>query len=84
MKILCRKYDHGERSGAHRERSDRSKTKIIANHFKFQLEIQKVSSKMLQRIQIHSAARMIWQMQDRVVVKNDSIDHGNPKQSIVW
>lgn len=37
---------------------------------------------MLQRIQIHSAARMIWQMQDRVVVKNDSIDHGNPKQPI--
>lgn len=39
---------------------------------------------MLQRKQIHSAVRMICQMQDRVIVKNDSIGPGNPKQSIVW
>lgn len=37
---------------------------------------------MLQRKQIHSAVRMICQMQDRVVVKNDSDGHGNPKQPI--
>ena len=43
MKILCKNFDHRERSDAHRERSEHSKTKIIANQFKFQLEIQKAS-----------------------------------------
>lgn len=37
---------------------------------------------MLQRKQIHNAVRMICQMQDRVIVKNDSIGPGNPKQPI--